>query len=154
MDAPSDMLAREILDVVPVIMRTIRAEMHSRRGPELSVVQFRALSFLNRNPGASLTVLAGHLGLTAPTVSKMISAMVANSLVTRWDSSKDRRQVTLTLTAPGQALLENARAGTQARLVDILAGLAPAERETVHQAFQLLQGLFSPSSLPQPVVQR
>jgi len=40
MNASSDTIAREVLDVAPVIMRTIRAEMRSRRTPELSVVQF------------------------------------------------------------------------------------------------------------------
>jgi DNA-binding MarR family transcriptional regulator len=154
MNASADIVAREVLDVVPVIMRTIRVEMRSRRSPELSVVQFRTLTFLNRNPGASLATVAGHLGLTPPTVSKMISAMVANHLVTRWDSSSDRRRVTLTLTDQGQALLEKAHNGTQARLTEILTRLAPAERETVHQAFQFLQGLFSSTSLSQGVPEK
>jgi DNA-binding MarR family transcriptional regulator len=153
MNASSETIAREVLDVVPVIMRTIRTEMRSRRSSELSVVQFRTLTFLNRNPGASLATVAGHLGLTSPTVSKMISAMVANHLVTRWDSSTDRRRITLTLTEQGQALLEKAHAGTQARLTEILSRLTPAERETIHQAFQFLQGLFSSTSLSQPVVE-
>jgi hypothetical protein len=40
MNASSDTIACEVLNVAPVIMRTIRAEMRSRRTPELSVVQF------------------------------------------------------------------------------------------------------------------
>ncbi len=149
MDIIADIIARDVLDVVPVIMRTIRAEMRRRRSSEVSVVQFRTLLFLNRNPGVSLSEVAGHLGLTAPTVSKMISGMVANRLITRWDSSSDRRRVTLTLTEQGQTLLETARSGTHARLSEILGRLSPAEQETVHQAFQLLQGLFLPDTITQ-----
>lgn len=145
MDASVDMIAREVLEVVPLIMRTIRKEMRSRRSPDLSVVQFRTLLFLNRNPGASLSTVAEHLGLTLPTVSKMVDRMVANNLVTREDSSADRRRMTLTLTAKGQNLLAEARGGTLERLAGILEGLAPGEREVVHQAVQLLQGLFSPA---------
>jgi hypothetical protein len=40
MNASSNTIACEVLDIAPVIMRTIRAEMRSRRTPELSVVQF------------------------------------------------------------------------------------------------------------------
>lgn len=141
-----DLIAREILDVVPVIMRTIRTEMRSRRGADLSVVQFRALLFLNRNPGASLSSVAGHLGLTLPTVSKMIDKMVTERVVTRLDSVADRRRMTLTLTPLGQSLLAKANHGTQQRLVEILAGLTPIERASIHRALQLLQGLFSPAA--------
>lgn len=143
MRSSANTTARELLDVVPAIMRTIRAEMRSRRGADLSVMQFRALVFLNRNPGASLSAVAEHLGLTLPTVSKMVGEMVVNRLVTREDSSVDRRRVMLTLTSQGQSLLERARRGTQARLAEILAGLTPEEREAVHEVVQLLQGLFS-----------
>jgi DNA-binding MarR family transcriptional regulator len=73
----------------------------------------------------------------------MVGEMVVNRLVTREDSSVDRRRVMLTLTSQGQSLLERARRGTQARLAEILAGLTPEEREAVHEVVQLLQGLFS-----------
>jgi DNA-binding MarR family transcriptional regulator len=145
MDGSAETIAREVLEVVPLIMRTIRSEMRSHRGTDLSVVQFRALLFLNRNPGATLSAVAVHLGLTLPTVSKMIDRMVANRLVARGDSSADRRCMTLTLTPAGQSLLLRARRGTQARLEQILASLAPDECELVHQAIELLQGKFSPA---------
>lgn len=154
MNVPSDMIAREVLDVVPAIMRTIRAEMRSRRGADMSLVQFRALLFLNRNPGASLSTVAEHLGLTSPTVCKMIDGMVSHRLVTRMPSSADRRKVILTLTVEGQTILEKARSGTQARLMDILAGLTPEDRDSVHHVMQLLQTLFSPAMSTQPVSKR
>lgn len=154
MDATSEMIAHEVLDVVPAIMRTIRAEMRSRRGADLSVVQFRALGFLNRNPGASLSTVAEHLGLTSPTVCKMIDGMVSHRLVTRLPSASDRRKVILTLTAEGQTILERARNGTQARLMEVLAGLTPEDQDAVHHVMQLLQTLFSPAMAAQPVSKR
>lgn len=62
--------------------------------------------------------------------------------------------MTLTLTPQGQSLLEKARCGTQARLADILAALEPREREEVHLVVQLLQALFSPVAIRQPVPER
>jgi len=58
--------AQGVLEVVPVIMRYIRAQMRSHRGAGLSVPQLRTLLFVNRNEGAALGSLAEHLGLTPP----------------------------------------------------------------------------------------
>jgi DNA-binding MarR family transcriptional regulator len=80
--------------------------------------------------------------------------MVSSRVVIRGDFPADRRRVMLTLTVQGQRLLEKARRGTQGRLAEILAELAPGEQEAVHQVMQLLQGLFSPVVARQPVPER
>ena len=139
----SDTIAREVLDVVPAIMRTIRAEMRSRRGSNMSVGQFRTLLYLDRNPGVSLSKVADHLGLTSPTVCKMIDGMVSGQLVNRQPSESDRRKVTIALTEEGQSILEAARSGTQARLIEVLASLSPEDKNAVHRGLQLLHKLFA-----------
>lgn len=144
MDSSSDVVAREILDIVPVIMRVIRAEMRNHRSADLAIPQFRSLLFIERNPGSSLLTLANHLGLTPPTVSKMVDGLVQNHLVKRAESSHDRRMVTLSLTSQGITILEKARNGTQARLNEVLSQLTPEQGETVSQAMKLLHGLFMP----------
>jgi DNA-binding MarR family transcriptional regulator len=146
MSTSSDAIAREILDIVPVVMRVIRAEMRSHRSADLAVPQFRALLYISRNPGSSLLAVARHLGLTSPTVSKMVDGLVLNQLVNREILPADRRKVNLTLTAQGQEILEKARSGTQARLAEVVSGLSPQEGATVLQAMQLLQPLFLPGS--------
>ncbi|MGA2504985.1 MAG: MarR family transcriptional regulator [Anaerolineales bacterium] len=150
MDNFSDVVAREILDIVPIIMRVIRSEMRNHRSADLAIPQFRALLFINRNPGSSLQTLATHLGLTPPTVSKMVDGLVLNRLVRRADSPRDRRMVTLTLTAQGGTILEKARNGTQAKLIEVLSRLTPEEGETVSQAMKLLHALFMPGT-PHPL---
>jgi DNA-binding MarR family transcriptional regulator len=146
MGVSPDAIAREILDIVPVVMRVIRTEMRSHRSADLAVPQFRALLFISRNPGSSLLALAHHLGLTPPTVSKMVDGLVLNNLVRRESSHSDRRKVNLTLTAQGLEILEKAHNGAQAQLAEILSRLNPAEGETVLRAIQLLQPLFLPGS--------
>lgn len=142
MDAELDLIAREVLDIIPVVMGTIRVEMRSRRGADLSVMQFRALVYLDMNPGNSLSALAEYLGLTLPTVSQMIDGLVEKGVVDRQDSSADRRRIMLSLTPQGNLLLEKARAGTQARLAELLSGLAPQDIHAVHQVMLLLGELF------------
>ncbi len=145
MGASADVVAREILDIVPVIMRTIRVEMRSHRAADLTVPLFRTLLLLERHPGVSLQGLAGHLGLTSPSAFKIVEGLVAHALVERQPSETDRRKIALRLTPDGQAVLEKARTSTQARLGDILGRLSEEQCETVFQALQILSPIFLPA---------
>ncbi len=146
----ADELAREMLVVVPAVMSTIRAEMRKRRRSDLNVIQFRTLVYLKLSPGADLSSLAEYLGLTLPTVSQMIDGLVEKGVVTRQDSTTDRRRVALALTAQGVSLLERSLSGTRAHLVEILSRLKPEEVAAIHKAFLLMDTLFCqpPDFLP------
>jgi DNA-binding MarR family transcriptional regulator len=139
-----DPCAREVLEVIPLIMRAIRAEMRRHRALDLSVPRFRTLAYLNYYPGASLSEAAEFIGLTLPSMSKLIDGLVARQLVHRDISSEDRRRVTLALTPAGLATFQAAREATQAYLARCLAELPAGERAVVEQAMQILRPLFTP----------
>ena len=138
--------AREILEVVPLIMRTIRTKMRSNRTIDLSVPQFRTLIFLNRHGGASLSDLADHIGLTLPSISKMVDGLLSRELITREEHPSDRRRITLNLTEYGRDTLQTAYAASQEHLADLLENLSGRERITVIKAMRFLQPLFTPGS--------
>jgi MarR family transcriptional regulator for hemolysin len=142
MSISPDECAHEVLEVVPLVMRTIRAEMRSHRTPDLSVPQFRALAFLNRCEGASLSDVAEHIGLRLPSVSKLMDGLVERSLVKRETHPDDRRRVTLALTARGRTMLQTAHEATRACLAGRLATLPVSERAAVAQAMRILHPLF------------
>lgn len=150
MPVSPDECAHELLEVIPAIMRAIRGEMRSRRTPDLSVPQFRMLAFLNRQPGASLSEVAEHVGLTLPATSTSVDRLVARKLVVREISKTDRRRVTLSLTAAGKAILKSARKGTQAHLAGRLSALSANERATLMRALQALQPLFTSEAKRKP----
>ena len=143
MSAPSYACARQVLDAVPLVMRAIRAEMRSHRTPDISVPQFRALAFLRRNEGSSLSDLAEHVGLTLPSVSKMVDGLVERDLVRRETQHSDRRRLKLSLTERGRRMLETARTATQSCLAQKLATLSPSERAKVARTMELFQRLFA-----------
>jgi DNA-binding MarR family transcriptional regulator len=143
MPVSPDECARAVLDVVPVVMRCIRAEMRSHRAPGLSVPQFRALVYLSQQQGPSLSGLAEHLGLTAPSTSVMVDGLVSRGLVERRAHPSDRRRVTLALTPGGQAAMESAHRMTEGRLAERLAGLQEPERAAVVHAMQALLAVFA-----------
>jgi DNA-binding MarR family transcriptional regulator len=145
MDVSVEAVAQEVLEVVPVVMRTIRAEMRSQRGADLNVPLFRTLLFLERHPGVSLQHLAEHLGLTPPTVSKIVDGLVLHSVVSRQSSQTDRRKITLQLTPGGQEVLDKSRSSAQASLVELLTPLSAEQCAMVYEALQIIQPLFQPN---------
>jgi DNA-binding MarR family transcriptional regulator len=132
-----------LMELVPLVIRTIRREMRSHRA-DLSLPQFRSLAYLDRNQGASLSELAEFIGLTLSAVSRMVEGLVIRGLATRRESAEDRRFLVLELTPAGRKLLEEARAATQDRLAGMLRELPAEEREGVIHALHLLRPLFEP----------
>jgi DNA-binding MarR family transcriptional regulator len=135
--------ARALLDVVPLIMRTVRTEMRQHRAAELSVPQFRTLTFLSHQPGASLSAVAEHIGLTLPAMSTLVEGLVERKLVARAPAPDDRRRITLTLTSQGRASWEATHAAAEARLADRLGSLSAADCELVLRALQILRPVFA-----------
>jgi MarR family transcriptional regulator for hemolysin len=135
--------AQEVLDVVPQVMRAIRAELRRHRTADLSVPQFRTLAVIDRNANASLSDVTEHIGLTLPSMSKLVDGLVARKLVTRQTDPTDRRRMTLALTRSGQTALEASRSATRACLAESLAALTDAERATVVKAMEALRPIFS-----------
>jgi DNA-binding MarR family transcriptional regulator len=143
MFASTDMIARELLNVIPSIMRTIRSKWKKGSIQGVSNAQFRILMFIQRHPGAALQDVARHLGLTSPTTSTTVDELVKNQLVLREPSIEDRRKITLTLTDQGQKILEEVFEHSRQHLAGFLSPLSPEEAEIVFQALKLLGPLFS-----------
>ena len=134
--------AQQVLEVVPLVMRTIRGKLRKHRAADISVPQFRALGYINRNEGASLSDLADHIGLTLPSMSKLVDGLVIRKLVTRTAHSQDRRRMCLSLTAQGREELKASYKHTEKFLTGILSGLTEEELKTVSHAMRVLRGLF------------
>ncbi len=135
--------AHEVLDVVPIVFRVIRAELRKHGAKEMSVPQYRTLAFVYRNEGASLSEVGDHIGLTLPTMSLLVDGLVARGLVSRRTDPEDRRRMTLTLTEAGRARLESARAATMANLEERLRQLSASDRATITTAMRMLSELFT-----------
>jgi len=123
-------------------MRAIRQQMRSTAGRELSVVQFRTLAFLDRHPGASLSDVKDHIGLTLPSVSKLVQGLLTRGFLHRETDSSDRRRNVLAATAKGKRVLERARAVTRQSLAARLDGLSDEEIQRVSRALRSLRPIF------------
>lgn len=121
-----------ILRALRRITRSI--DLHSRQlatsygltGPQL--ICLRTLGQLGEiTPGR----LAREVSLSQATITGIVDRLVARQLVNRERSSVDRRQVTVSLTEAGAALVASAPSPLQERFVEQLAACDLEEQETI-----------------------
>jgi DNA-binding MarR family transcriptional regulator len=136
-------LAKNILDVIPLITRSIRTEMRVKRAAELSVPQFRVLGYVEWHTRVSLSAVAEHMGLTLPSMSKMVDGLVVRGFVHRTPDSLDRRRVAIQTTPKGREAWTAARQATCASMVHRLQGLGAAKRRELSHGLDTLRFLFS-----------
>jgi DNA-binding MarR family transcriptional regulator len=137
--------AAQLIEVTPIIMRNIRSEMRRRTMPDLSMPQFRTLSYLQKNPRTSLSDLSEHLGLTLPSTSKLVQNLVKQKVVVRRHAT-DRRRVCLALTSEGLAAFDKARIETRQKLAEKLTSLTEEQLSTVSSAMGIIHAAFSEGS--------
>ena len=144
---PSEKCAARVMETIPLLMRFIRADMRSHSADSLSIPQLRSLSFINRNPGTSLSEVAEHLGVTCATASTTIERLVQRHLVQRTENPQERRRVVLNLTEEGKLLFTQSQEKTSAHIADILDGLTPEQVSHIEEGLTLLKNVFERSSV-------
>jgi|SRR5581483_11413279 len=136
--------ARDILQIIPLVMRAVAAELRS--GGELPApAHFGLLSVLSQRP-RSLTELAALQGVSLPTMSSSISAMVERGWVRRAAPDGDRRVVMVDATAAGKAALDRVARAAEAHLAEVLAPLDAPSRRRLHGGLAVLRKVFTPTS--------
>ena len=100
-----------------------------------------AMSVLVYGGEQTLGDLARRQGVSLPTMSRLVDALVRDGLVSRVPHAADRRAVVLTATAHGRAVMERARARRVERLAEELAGLTRDELTALERALTALERL-------------
>jgi DNA-binding MarR family transcriptional regulator len=133
--------AAVILDVLPLGSRWLRAQVRSQE-PSWSLPQLHALGYLRRCPGASLSELAGYLGIGLPTASTLVSRLVNAGYLERVEDPAERRKVSLSLTDRGQGRFYGALDLARGELAERLGRLSPRDLAKVTVAAAQLRKIF------------
>lgn len=143
---PTQAIAAEVLEVIPVVMNAIRMVMRKRVGDHLSVPQFRCLNYISREPGCSIGAIAGFLGVTLPTASAMVDRLVKAGSVVSETASEDRRRTELHPTKSGLAQLEQRRHYAQDELERVLSTCSAQGLKEIQAGLAVLWLTFGPNS--------
>jgi DNA-binding MarR family transcriptional regulator len=135
--------AREILKIVPLVMRAVAAELRAA-GELPAPVHFGLLSMLAPRP-RTLSELAQLQGVSLPTISNSITAMAQRGWVRRTAPETDRRVVIVEVTPLGRAALDRVARAAEAHLAEVLAPLDGVSRRRLQSGLGVLRKVFSPA---------
>jgi DNA-binding MarR family transcriptional regulator len=120
-------------------MRLLRASRRADHGGGLSAPRLSALSALARCGPMSLAALAAAEEVKAPTMSRIVEALVAAGLAPRAPPPRDPRSVVIAATAEGLRLLAADRDRGTGDLVERIRRLADSERRALARGVEILE---------------
>lgn len=127
-------------------------EKHQKHVSEmdLTMSQAQALRLLGSAP-LSTGALAARLGISAPAVSQLTDRLIRKQLIERRAAERDRRSVTVELSASGRRLVDGFRRKRNHVFEHALLQLSDSDRDGVIDALEKIAGILSPSSTGQVV---
>ncbi|WP_267422135.1 MULTISPECIES: MarR family winged helix-turn-helix transcriptional regulator [unclassified Curtobacterium] len=123
------------------LSRTLRAQ---KADSTMSDAVFSALARLHREGPLTLADLSRHEGVTPPSMTKTVAALVELGLATKADHGDDRRKVLIATTPAGADFVVETRRRRDDWLTPRLAVLTPAERRVLTEATDIMRRLAQP----------
>ena len=131
-------LAGALRDAVGRLSRRMRAE---RAVTDLSLGQLAALRTLERHGPMTASELAAHEKVQPPSMTRIIAALESHGFLTRTPDPTDRRQVVVTASASGRAVLTEDRRRKDAWLSQRLRALDADDIAVLAAAVPVLEKL-------------
>ena len=125
-------------------VRLLRAARAADAGLDLDGPRASLLSVLVFAGPQSVTRLAELEQVSAPAITKMVSALEANGLARRERSETDRRVVLVSATPAGKRLLERGRAARVRAIAALLADATEAQLQTLRAASDVIADRLTP----------
>jgi DNA-binding MarR family transcriptional regulator len=123
------------------VMRLARRMRAERADTALTLTQLAALATLERHGQMTPRDLAEAERVRPPSMTRVVASLQDAGLVERHPHPTDGRQVLLSVTPAGAALLREDRRRREAWLARVLAGLDDGERAALRAALPLLDRL-------------
>lgn len=132
-------LDERVVDAVLSASRTLVAVTERSLGTtaeDTTLAQYRALVVLASRGPRRMVDLARALEVTASTAGRMCDRLLRKGLIRRHRARADRREVQVSVTAAGRAVVDEATARRRALLSEILGRLTPAQQSEVAEALE------------------
>ena len=145
--ATSERLRNQAIDrfweTVPPLWGTIRTHLRAAATGnfDISVQQFHILRHVRRGK-CSVSELADAQNISRPAISQGVEMLVKKGLLTRVQSTEDRRFVQLTLTKDGDKLLDSVFQDTREWMKKRMGPLSTEELENVIDGMQALKKML------------
>jgi DNA-binding MarR family transcriptional regulator len=145
--APPEQLYEHAIDrfweTVPPLWNFVRSHIRATATTQfdISVEQFHVLRHVRRGI-ASVSELAIAKDISRPAVSQAVDILVNKGLLTRVQSTQDRRYVELALTEAGNQLLDAVFKETRQWMKERMHALTAQELETMAEAMEIMKKII------------
>ena len=140
MAVSSEELADRVHSLALQLLRRVRAADFEST---LSEARLSALSVLVYSGPRTVGELAAADQVTAPTMSRLVTALEREGYVRRETDSDDGRRVRVVVTPEGVRALSEARRQRVSRVADFLDAIDEEDRRTVLEATELLEAALA-----------
>lgn len=137
-----DELAERVHSLAIRVLRRVRP-VDAASG--LSAARLSALSVLVFGGARTVGELAAAEQVTVPTMSRLVSGLSSEGLVTRGSDPADGRRVRVSATRAGVAALEAGRSRRVSELSAVLSSVGDRDRRTVLSAAEILEAALRES---------
>lgn len=148
----SEQIARIMMDIVPLIMRVMNAEMRDSDpadGSLPAVGHLGLLGMLSMRP-FTLSELARRSQVSSPTMSNTISVLAERGFVERVPDLADRRVVWVKITDHGRGVLDRIDHHMIQRIATLIEGLPSDKEESLINGLTVLRDIFEQSIQEDP----
>jgi DNA-binding MarR family transcriptional regulator len=140
---PDDELAARVHSAALHLLRRLAQD---DRATGVSAPRLSALSVLVFGGPRTIGELAALEGVTPPTMTRLVAAMVADGLIDRHEDPADRRVVRVQASATGRSLLLAGRDRRVATLAAMVKTLTPKERRRLDAAAATIERMLAPGA--------
>ncbi len=130
-------------ETVPPLWNIVRSYIRTAATAnfDITVEQFHVLRYVRRGTD-SMSELATAKNISRPAISQAVEVLVKKGLLTRVQSTQDRRYVELALTEAGNVLLDAVFKETRGWMKERMSTLTADELETIAKAMEALKKML------------
>jgi DNA-binding MarR family transcriptional regulator len=130
-------------ETVPPLWNNVRSHIRATATAkfDITVEQFHVLRFVRRGTD-TMSELAAAKNISRPAMSQAVDVLVNKGLLTRIQSTKDRRYVDLALTEAGNNLLDTVFKETRLWMKLRMSKLTASELETIAKAMEVMKKML------------
>ncbi len=131
-------------ETVPPLWGTVRSHIRATATAkfDISVEQFHVLRYVRRGTD-SMSELATAKNISRPAISQAVDVLVKKRLLTRVQSTEDRRYVDLALTVAGNNLLDTVFQETRKWMKERMCTMSADELETIAKAMEIMKKMLA-----------
>ncbi|HEY4408680.1 MAG TPA: MarR family transcriptional regulator [Acidimicrobiia bacterium] len=138
----TDIAAAEIAARLRLNATRLARRLRQESGAGLSPSQQSALAVIANHGPLTLGALAEHERVAPPSITKVVSKLECDGLVTRAPDPSDRRICRVAISPDGEALLEESRRRKTAWLAARINELSPEHQRRLADALDVLDELI------------